>query len=155
MEERQAFRNRCELVKGWAETCAHRSKPIEADIIITFTKPGLYCSIKDNMLVICKLMGCPVSGGEICSLNSPPSQISQRLFGARKKSFSAGSVSHDAALPPHGRQWNSRRVNHSYWTQLSYLNCSSTFCVFFSFYKLIRNVYILIPDSFNRWELDY
>lgn len=45
------------------DSCAHREKTIEADIIITSTKISPHCSIKDNMLVICTLMGWPVSGG--------------------------------------------------------------------------------------------
>lgn len=31
--------------------------------------------------------------------------------GIQKLRFSTGSVSYNAALPPHGQRWNSRRVN--------------------------------------------
>lgn len=66
MEEWQPLPLRSQhlLVKGWEETFAHRAKTIETDIIIPSAKPGLHCSNMDNVLVICTLIGWPVSGGK-------------------------------------------------------------------------------------------
>lgn len=89
---------------------AHRAKTTEADMIITFTKPGLHCSNKNNMLVICTLIGWSVSGGKY------PPQIASFHKSHRMPAgcsdadaeFSTGSVTLNAALPSHGHQWNSK-----------------------------------------------